>query len=178
FLGGDKVFVINNFGQSTAAIIHPDGPFKARVLIAAAPAEQPLVDALLKRIAVIAGRFFSPHIAPLRQPVVPLSLAHDGRGVALGALKEIVRRANVMLCNDTGPRHFAAALATPLVSLFGPTDPRWADVFYDREIQLHVAVPCSPCQRKDCPIDHRCMNRLTVPMVQAALLRQWGVARP
>jgi ADP-heptose:LPS heptosyltransferase len=176
--GSSKCWPIENFAQITATLINPDGPFKTRVLIAAAPAEQPLVDALLKRTAITAGRFFSPHLTPLRRPVVPLSLVHDGRGVALGALKEIVRRANVMLCNDTGPRHFAAALATPLVSLFGPTDPRWADVFYDREIQLHVAVPCGPCQRKHCPIDHRCMNRLTVPMVQAALLRQWGMARP
>ena len=174
--GSSKCWPIENFAQITAAIIDPNGPFKARVLIAAAPAEQPIVDALLKMTATAAGRFFSPHLTPLHQPVVPLSLTNDGRGVGLGALKEIVRRATVMLCNDTGPRHFAAALARPLVSLFGPTDPRWADVFYDGEIQLQVAVPCGPCQRKRCPIDHRCMNRLSVPMVHAALLRQWRVA--
>ncbi len=175
--GSSKCWPIEYFAQITAAIIDPGGPFNARVLIAAAPAEQPIVDALLKLIATAASRFFSPHLAPLHRPVVPLSLANDGQGIALGSLKEIVRRAAVMLCNDTGPRHFAAALNTPLVSLFGPTDPRWADVFYDKEIQLHLPVPCGPCQRKRCPIDHRCMNRLTVPMVHAALLRQWEVAK-
>ena len=174
--GSSKCWPIENFARITAAIIDPNGPFKARVLIAAAPAEQPIVDELLKMTAATAGGSFYPHLSPLRRPVVPLSLTNDGHGVGLGPLKEIVRRATVMLCNDTGPRHFAAALGTPLVSLFGPTDPRWADVFYDGEVQLHLGVPCGPCQRKRCPIDHRCMNRLTVPMVHAALLRQWEVA--
>lgn len=46
-------------------------------------------------------------------------------GVTLGALKPIVRGARLMLTNDTGPRHVAAAMGTPVVTLFGPTDPRW-----------------------------------------------------
>lgn len=46
-------------------------------------------------------------------------------GITLGALKPVVRGARVMLTNDTGPRHIAAAMGTPVVTLFGPTDPRW-----------------------------------------------------
>ena len=175
--GSSKCWPIKNFARIAAAIIDPNGNFKSRVLIAAAPAEQPIVDALLKHTAMAAGHFFNAHLPPLRRAVVPLALTNDGNGVGLGPLKEIVRRAAVMLCNDTGPRHFAAALGTPLVSLFGPTDPRWADVFYAGEVQLQVSVPCGPCQRKRCPIDHRCMNRLTVDMVQAALLGQWRAAK-
>jgi len=49
-------------------------------------------------------------------------------GITLGALKEIVRRASLMVTNDTGPRHLAAAFGVPLVSLFGPTDHRWTTI--------------------------------------------------
>jgi heptosyltransferase-2 len=46
-------------------------------------------------------------------------------GVTIGSLKAVVRRAAIMVTNDTGPRHIAAAFGVPTVALFGPTDPRW-----------------------------------------------------
>lgn len=46
-------------------------------------------------------------------------------GINIGSLKGIVRRASLMVTNDTGPRHMAAAFSVPCVTLFGPTDPRW-----------------------------------------------------
>lgn len=49
-------------------------------------------------------------------------------GVTLGSLKALVKRSRLMVTNDTGPRHFAAAFGVPLVSLFGPTDPRWTTI--------------------------------------------------
>lgn len=49
-------------------------------------------------------------------------------GVTIGSLKGIVRRCGLMVTNDTGPRHIAAAMGVPLVSLFGPTDPRWTTI--------------------------------------------------
>lgn len=49
-------------------------------------------------------------------------------GITLGSLKPLVRRAALMVTNDTGPRHIAAAFGVPLVSLFGPTDPRWTTI--------------------------------------------------
>ncbi len=53
----------------------------------------------------------------------PVSLASCG--ITLGALKPIIAGASLVVTNDTGPRHIAAAMGTPLVSLFGPTDHRW-----------------------------------------------------
>jgi heptosyltransferase-2 len=49
-------------------------------------------------------------------------------GNTLGGLKALTDRAAIMITNDTGPRHIAAAMGTPLVSLFGPTDPRWTTI--------------------------------------------------
>lgn len=49
-------------------------------------------------------------------------------GITLGALKPICARSSLMVTNDTGPRHIAAAVRTPMVTLFGPTDPRWTTI--------------------------------------------------
>ena len=49
-------------------------------------------------------------------------------GITLGSLKSIVGRASVLVTNDTGPRHIAAAMGVPMVTLFGPTDHRWTTI--------------------------------------------------
>lgn len=59
--------------------------------------------------------------------------------LSLGALKPIIRRCSLMVTNDTGPRHLAAALGTPVVTLFGPTDRRWTTIPFDDEIELSAA---------------------------------------
>jgi heptosyltransferase-2 len=67
-------------------------------------------------------------------------------GGTIGSLKGIVRRSALMVTNDTGPRHMAAAFGTPCVTLFGPTDPRWTtlpDAGSGREAVL-VADPTLP----------------------------------
>jgi ADP-heptose:LPS heptosyltransferase len=55
-----------------------------------------------------------------KAPIVSLA----ERGITLGSLKGVIKRAALMISNDTGPRHMAIALGTPVVSLFGPTDVR------------------------------------------------------
>jgi heptosyltransferase-2 len=87
----------------------------------------------------------------------------------VGGLKRVVQRSKLMVCNDTGPRHFAAAFGVPTVTLFGPTDPVWAETFSEKERIVRVVVPCGPCQLKKCPIDHRCMKGITVEMVMDAV---------
>ncbi len=92
-----------------------------------------------------------------RAPVV--SLDEEPAGLAL--LKPLVRRAAILITNDTGPRHYAAALDTPVVTLFGPTDPRWSDTGFAKEVTIRLNVECAPCQRPRCRADHRCMRRIT-----------------
>lgn len=96
-----------------------------------------------------------------KTPIFDLSAA----GMPLSLLKSIVRRASVMVTNDTGPRHVAAALGTPVVTIFGPTDPAWTRIGFDAERQVMVKVFCGPCQKKQCPLDHRCMTRIDADMV-------------
>lgn len=82
-----------------------------------------------------------------------------------GALLE---RAKLLLTNDSGAMHLGAALATPLVAIFGPTD--WITTFpWSRRARLvRVETECAPCLLRHCPIDHRCMERVGVGDVVAA----------
>lgn len=64
-------------------------------------------------------------------------------GMTLGALKGVCAAARLMVTNDTGPRHIAAAMGVPVVSLFGPTDHRWTTIPFDRE-RVIVADPTLP----------------------------------
>lgn len=80
-----------------------------KVLLNGSPAESELIDG----IAAQAGC-----------PVVALPRL----GIRIGSLKSIVRRCSLMVTNDTGPRHIAAAMGVPLITIYGPTDHRWAPI--------------------------------------------------
>ncbi len=121
-----------------------------RAVLVGAPDEMPL----LRRIANLASA-----------PVV----CCERPATTLGSLKPLVRDAAVLVCNDTGPRHYGNALRVPTVTIFGPTDPRWTQTDYAGERRLQAEVPCGPCQLRRCPIDHRCMKLVTVDDVLAAV---------
>ena len=87
----------------------------------------------------------------------------------LGQLKALIRRCDLLLNNDTGPRHFAKAFDRPVVTVFGSTHPEWTQTDYPRERIVRVPVDCGPCQKKVCPFEHhQCMTGVTVEMVQEA----------
>ena len=136
-------------------LLRHGGELGATVLISAAPKERAIVDAINRHMT---------HSA------VDLSRA----GTTLGALKEIVRRCDLMVTNDTGPRHIAAAFDVPVVTVFGPTHPEWTEIYYAKERQVAVKVFCGPCQKKVCPLDHRCMTRVTPGMVYARAMELLG----
>lgn len=95
-------------------------------------------------------------------------------GITLGSLKGVVARASVMLTNDTGPRHVAAAFGVPLVSLFGPTDHRWTIIpTRDRAPEeLLLADPTLPDAELANDHPERCrVDRISTADVIAALDR-------
>ena len=81
--------------------------------------------------------------------------------VDLGVLKALVRRTDLLVTNDTGPRHYAVAFGKPVVVLMGPTDPRHTNCHLDQTVILREDLPCVPCHKKVCPIDHPCMIDMT-----------------
>lgn len=80
-----------------------------------------------------------------------------GRGFGLDVFKALVERVDLLVTNDSGPRHFGAALGVPTVTLFGPTQQEITYIHYDREVVIQKDVECGPCQQRTCPLDHRCM---------------------
>jgi heptosyltransferase-2 len=87
----------------------------------------------------------------------------------LRRLMGLLARCRVFVTNDSGAMHLAAALGTPVVAMFGPTDdrvtaPRGASVRV-----LTADVFCRPCMLRDCPIDHRCMKRIRPDRALAAV---------
>lgn len=86
-------------------------------------------------------------------------------------LLALIKLCSVFLTNDSGPMHIAAALQTPLVALFGST----SDVKtgpYPKGKVIHKHVECSPCYKRVCPIDFRCMKRIEVEEVYQELMNK------
>ena len=104
----------------------------------------------------------------VRQAGRPQVVSLAERPVSLGLTKACVRRLDLFVTTDSGPRHFAAAFDRPVVSLFGPTFIEWTETYFPKGINLQKQVPCGPCQLRVCPLDHRCMRELSVAEVLAA----------
>ena len=81
---------------------------------------------------------------------------------SLETLIGVLAESSLMITNDSGPMHIAAALGVPTVAVFGSTDERVTAPCGLRTRIVKHAVECSPCLLRECPIDHRCMNGVTV----------------
>jgi heptosyltransferase-2 len=127
-----------------------------RPVVLGSAAERPVAEALA---------------AAMRAPVLNLC----GR-TSLGELMGVLSHLRLLLTNDSGPMHLAAALGTPLVAVFGSTDWRETAPFTDRAAVVRRTVYCSPCKLRECPIDHRCMTRVGIDEVAAAAERMLEAA--
>jgi heptosyltransferase-2 len=141
--GAAKCWLPEYFAQLADRLIEEK---HATVLLSGSPKERPILDAISRQMK---------H--------APIDLQRAGQ--TLGSLKEIVRRCDLMVTNDTGPRHIAAAFDVPVVTIFGPTHPEWTEINFALERKVAVKVFCGPCQKKRCPLDHRCMTLLTPAIV-------------
>ncbi len=105
-------------------------------------------------------------------PVINLA----GR-TSLGELCAGLKLCRVLLTNDSGPMHVAAALGTPVVAIFGSTSPELTGPGLPGDARhqlLRANVPCSPCFLRECPIDFRCMNGISVERAVEAVLQAVG----
>jgi heptosyltransferase-2 len=117
----------------------------ARIAILGGPDERPLAE------EVAAGMR-----APARNLCGQTTTAE-----LVGVLKHL----RLLVTGDSGPMHVAAALGVPVVAVFGPTDWRETAPRGDRHRLVREPVHCSPCKLRECPIDHRCMTRITADRV-------------
>ena len=72
----------------------------------------------------------------------------------------IISIADVLITNDTGPAHIGAALDTPTLVIFGPTNPLTTYPMSANAEIIRRPPDCAPCMLRDCPIDHRCMTAI------------------
>lgn len=90
----------------------------------------------------------------------------------MARLAKILSGARVVVCNDSGPMHLAAAVGAPVLAIFGSTEPLHTGPIGRPGRAIRVIrhfVECSPCYRKECPIDLRCMKATSVEEVAEAL---------
>jgi len=150
--GPSKMYPPERFAAVADELVRTRG---ARVVISVAPGERGVGERLATAMRAT--------------PVVNLAEMQ----ATLGLVKALIARAAVVITNDTGPRHVAAALGAGVVTVFGPTDPARTTIDYDQERTVVADADCAPCQRKVCPLPagadyHRCMRSIPPEAVLAA----------
>lgn len=145
--GASKCWAPERFAAVADRLIEQHG---VEIAMSPGPGEEPLAEAI--------------HAAMQH----PSALLTDPC-LTLGELKSLIDRSVLLVGNDTGPRHFARAFNTARVTVFGPTERRWTDTSHGGETIIQIDVPCGPCHKKVCPLEHHdCMNLVTVDMVVEA----------
>lgn len=112
--------------------------FDAKIILFSGPGEEGIIEDILARAKVE---------------------MIDAR-VDLEMLKPLVKRCNLFVTNDTGPRHYAVAFDVPTVVIMGSTDPRYTAANLERTAVVRKELECSPCHKKVCPRQHECMRQI------------------
>lgn len=148
--GSAKRWLPERFAAAAAAIA---GRCAASVSVFGSPAEHPLCEQVAAEIR---------------------ACGVEARNLAgATSLEEFIRLASrcmLFLTNDSGAMHVAAALGVPTVAVFGATDPDATAPLGPRVRLVREPVECSPCLLRECPIDHRCMTRVSADRAVAAAL--------
>lgn len=149
-----KLWEEERFARVGEILAHRHG---ARILVIGSPADLPPVKRIARRMN-------------------PAPFVTAGR-TDLRVLMALLRRIDLLVTVDSGPMHLAAALGTPLVALFGATDPRLIGPYgcdlsagQAGGVVLRAPLPCSPCSKRRCQIDEDrlCMRSITVEEVADA----------
>ncbi|MFO1462115.1 MAG: lipopolysaccharide heptosyltransferase II [Verrucomicrobiota bacterium] len=114
------------------------------------------------RIAILGGKSDEGLGAEIQRVAGSRALDLTGK-LSLPGMVEWIRRSSLLVTNDTGPMHVAAALQRPVVGLFGPTNPARTGPYGQTDQTLRIQLPCAPCLKSHC--NHRefmaCLTRIT-----------------
>lgn len=135
-----------------------------------------------RHVAELVRRLAEADLAPLLVPgpgdgnlLRELAGAVDAHRVApatdLRELADLLGESRLLAGTDSGARHLAAALGTPTVTLFGPTDPAGWNPADPAHVSLRTGVDCSPCDLTECPVaGHPCLEELTPATVARTIV--------
>ncbi len=118
-----------------------------RVVLTGSAADRPRLDKLAPHVRNLAGK------------------------TDLYELADLYRQCAVVITNDSGPMHIAAAVGTPVIALFGPTDPALTGPYGKQHVVLRAGIPCAPCFKDHCTnkVHMECMEKITVEQVLGAV---------
>ncbi len=123
-----------------------------------------------RRVVVVGGPGEHSRIASVVASMKSDPIVLDAT-LDLGGLKALIRIAGLLISNDSGTRHVAAAFGVPSVVFFGPTSVDKSADNLDAIEVLETEHPCRPCYRRICPIDHRCLRSISVDAADEAAFR-------
>ena len=123
-----------------------------------------LIGALHADVLVFGSREERPLAETIASEMehTPIILAGE---TTLRQFMALLARCRLVVTNDSGPMHLAAALGVPLVATFGSTHERATGPLSPRARVVSQHVSCSPCGLRDCPVDFRCMTGISVDEV-------------
>jgi ADP-heptose:LPS heptosyltransferase len=156
----------SNF-EAPYVVVHPGASVPAR---AWSPERNAELVAMLDRPVVVTG---GPNERELTRFVAGERGIDRGGRTTLQELAAVIAGAEALVVGNTGPAHLAAAVGTPVVSLFAPTVPtvRWRPWKVPHEL-LFKPVPCAGCRARICPVPgHPCLEDVAVEDVIAAVNR-------
>jgi heptosyltransferase-2 len=120
-------------------------------------------------------------LSAVRRELPGMAIA-DTMELSVGGVAAAIERCAVLVTGDSGPSHIAAALGTPVVTVFGPTSERRWGPLSERSRVVRVELPCRPCSNHgsaSCPEGHhRCMLEVEVGAVLEAALELLGKESP
>jgi lipopolysaccharide heptosyltransferase I len=101
------------------------------------------------RFAILGGADDKEAGAAIAQAAPQQCLDLTGK-ISLPEMIEWIRLSELMISNDTGPMHVAAALGKPVVAIFGPTEPRRTGPYGQLQNVVRIDLPCAPCMKSTC----------------------------
>ncbi len=101
---------------------------------------------------------------------IPVPVHNFAGETTLAEYIDLAAACRVYLTNDSGGMHVASALGVPTVAIFGATDDVGTGPTGPLARVIREPVDCSPCLKRECPIDHRCMTRVSAARVATAAL--------
>lgn len=105
---------------------------------------------------------------------LPPQVMNLAGSTSLRELACLIKDCTVFVTNDSGPMHIASAFNVPLVALFGSTDEIVTGPFGQSQSVINKQVSCSPCLKRKCPIDFRCMTQISVAEVVLCIRKKLG----
>jgi heptosyltransferase-2 len=103
-------------------------------------------------------------------PVAPLNLIGK---TSVRQMMAVLSLCHLVVTNDSGPMHVAAAFGVPIVAIFGPTDHTTTSPLAENCRIIRKEVDCAPCLLRQCPTDHRCMEAIGVEDVMVGVRELW-----